>query len=61
MSFFTVILILLCIYAPWVFPLVFVIGFFVVIFNFSQVLFWILIGSLVFCLIGAIIYSSKHP
>jgi len=59
MNLFVVILILLSIYAPWVFPLLFILLFFFLLYSFSPVLFWILVAVLVLVCVFAVIASSK--
>ena len=60
MSFFTLILILLCIYAPWAFPVLFVVLFFAWIYYLSPALFWILNTLLVLIIIFVIIYECNE-
>ena len=51
MSFFTCILILICIYCPRIVPVAFIIGLMFYIYSLSAVLFWIIIAVLVaFCI-----------
>ena len=59
MSFFTWIVILLCIYAPWVFPLLLVLFVLACIYNAFPVLFWILIGAFVILCIWVAIDMNK--
>lgn len=53
MGFFTCILILICIYCPWIVPAAFIIGLMVYIYSLSAILFWIIIAILV----GICIYA----
>ena len=59
MSFFTWIVILLCIYAPWVFPLLLVLFVLACIYYTCPVLFWILIGAFVILCIWVAIDMNK--
>lgn len=60
MSFFTCILILICIYAPWLVPVLFVLLLLLFLYHLSEILFWILIGGVVlFCVIALIVSGEK--
>lgn len=60
MSFFTCILILICIYVPWLVPVLFVLLLLLFLYHLSEILFWILIGGVVlFCVIALIVSREK--
>ena len=60
MSFFTLILILLCIYVPWIFPVIFVLLLLAYLYVSLPVLFWILVLLFIILIIWGIIESSKN-
>jgi hypothetical protein len=53
MSFFTCILILICIYCPWIVPLAFILILLAWLYHTSVILFWIIVGAFV----GMCIYA----
>ena len=60
MGFFTCILILIVLYCPWLIPVLFVVFILFMIYNFSPVLFWILIGGIAILCITAIVYTEMQ-
>ena len=55
MSFFTCILVLLCIYCPWIGPLAFIVILMFFLYHTSVIMFWIIIAALV----GVCIYGIR--
>lgn len=60
MSFFTCILILLCIYCPWIGPLAFIVILMFFLYHTSVIFFWIIIAALVALCIFAIRSANKN-
>lgn len=53
-------LILIALYCPWLLPVLFVVFILSMIYHFSPVLFWILIGGFVILCITAIVYTEMQ-
>ena len=60
MGFFTCMLILIVLYCPWLIPVLFIVFILSMIYHFSPVLFWILIGGFVIFCITAIVYTEMQ-